>query len=109
MPGSVRELNEATFQNEVLAAATPVLVEFWAPWCAPCKAILPVIQKLAGDFAGKLKVCRINTDENPAPGLNYQVKSIPTYLLFAKGAVTAQVSGARARDVRAMAERAVGG
>lgn len=101
------EVTEANFHTEVLGAKLPVLVEFWAPWCAPCKTILPQVEGLAREFAGRVKVCRVNTDENPTAGLNHRVSSIPTYLLFRDGSVVAQVVGARAGDVRAAVERAV--
>ncbi len=108
MPHRPLEVTEATFHTEVLGAKLPVLVEFWAPWCAPCKTIAPEVEGLAREYAGKIKVCRVNTDENPTAGLNNRVSSIPTYLIFRDGGVVAQVVGARAADIRTAVERAVG-
>jgi thioredoxin 1 len=84
----------ANFQSEVLSSPLPVLVDFWAPWCAPCRMIAPVIAEIANEYAGKLKVARLNVDENQEISARYGVMSIPTLALFKGGVVVDQVVGA---------------
>jgi len=84
----------ANFQSEVLSSSLPVLVDFWAPWCAPCRMIAPVIAEIANEYAGKLKVARLNVDENQEISARYGVMSIPTLALFNGGVVVDQVVGA---------------
>ena len=84
----------ANFQSEVLSSSLPVLVDFWAPWCAPCRMIAPVIAEIANEYAGKLKVARLNVDENQEISARYGVMSIPTLALFKGGVVVDQVIGA---------------
>jgi thioredoxin 1 len=84
----------ANFQSEVLSSSLPVLVDFWAPWCAPCRMIAPVIAEIANEYAGKLKVARLNVDENQEISARYGVMSIPTLALFKGGVVVDQVVGA---------------
>jgi thioredoxin 1 len=84
----------ANFQSEVLSSSLPVLVDFWAPWCAPCRMIAPVIVEIANEYAGKLKVARLNVDENQEISARYGVMSIPTLALFKGGVVVDQVVGA---------------
>jgi thioredoxin 1 len=90
----VVQLSDDNFTNEVLNSTTPVLVDFWASWCAPCKAISPVVDGLAEDYAGKVKVGKLNVDENPATPGQYGVRGIPTLILFKDGKVLDQVVGA---------------
>ncbi|OEU61211.1 MAG: thioredoxin [Desulfuromonadales bacterium C00003094] len=90
----VIQLSDADFENEVLKADMPVLVDFWASWCAPCKAIAPLIDELAEAFDGKVKICKVNVDENPAIPGQYGVRGIPTLILFKGGEVVDQVVGA---------------
>ncbi len=78
-------LSEATFEQEVLQADKPVLVDFWASWCGPCQMLGPTIEEIARDFAGKAKVCKLNTDENEAISAKYQISAIPTLLFFKGG------------------------
>jgi thioredoxin 1 len=87
-------LNDANFDREVLQSDLPVLVDFWATWCSPCKAIAPLIDAVADDYAGKIKVGKVNVDENPATPGKYGVRGIPTLVLFKGGAVVDQVVGA---------------
>ena len=90
----VTELTDATFEQEVIKAKTPVLVDMWAPWCGPCRMIAPVIEKLASQYEGKFKFCKLNVDENPKTSSRYQIMSIPTLLLFKDGVVADTVVGA---------------
>jgi thioredoxin 1 len=90
----VIQLSDAAFEAEALQAALPVLVDFWAPWCGPCKAIGPVIDELAGEFDGKVKVCKMNVDDNPATPGKYGIRAIPTLILLKGGKVVDQVTGA---------------
>ena len=82
------------FDNEVLKSEVPVLVDFWAPWCGPCQMVSPVIEELAEDYSGKIKVCKMNVDEVPSIAQTYNVMSIPTIALFKGGKMVEQVIGA---------------
>jgi len=84
----------ANFQSEILSSSLPVLVDFWAPWCAPCRMIAPVVAEIANEYAGRLKVARLNVDENQEISTRYGVMSIPTLALFKGGVVVDQVVGA---------------
>jgi len=84
----------ANFQSEVLSSSLPVLVDFWAVWCAPCRMIAPVVSEIANEYAGKLKVARLNVDENQEIAARYGIMSIPTVTLFKGGVVVDQVIGA---------------
>jgi thioredoxin 1 len=85
---------DSSWDQDVLKSDVPVLVDFWAPWCGPCKAMGPTVDALASEYAGKLKVGKLNTDDNPATGMRYQVRGIPTFLLFKDGKVIDQRVGA---------------
>lgn len=89
----VLEVSDATFDQEVLRSEQPVLVDFWAVWCGPCKAIAPVVDSLATTYAGKLKVAKVNVDENGAVPSRYGIRGIPTLLFFKGGKVADQVVG----------------
>ncbi|MCX7974595.1 MAG: thioredoxin [Candidatus Aminicenantes bacterium] len=80
-------ISEATFESEVLKADIPVLVDFWAPWCAPCLALSPIIEEIAKDFSHKIRVAKINVDENPIISQKYGIRGIPTLIFFSKGKV----------------------
>jgi len=90
----VLALSDADFDREVLQSDLPVLVDFWATWCSPCKAIAPLLDAVADEYAGKIKVGKVNVDENPATPGKYGVRGIPTLILFKGGAVVDQVVGA---------------
>ncbi|HZP42362.1 MAG TPA: thioredoxin [Candidatus Binatia bacterium] len=87
-------VGDDTFEREVLQAATPVLIDFWAPWCAPCRAIAPVVEELAHEYAGRLKVVKMNVDDNPATPSRYGVRGIPNLMIFQGGQVKEQIVGA---------------
>ncbi|KAF0218379.1 MAG: thioredoxin [Geobacteraceae bacterium] len=90
----VNTLGDDNFETEVLQSAIPVLVDFWATWCAPCKAIAPVIDSIAEEYDGKVKVGKVNVDDNPGTPGKYGVRGIPTVILFKDGKVVDQVVGA---------------
>ena len=80
-----KAVSEATFGQEVLSSNEPVLVDFWAEWCGPCRAIAPVLEELSSELEGKVKIVKLNVDENPAIAAQYGVRSIPTMILFKSG------------------------
>jgi len=87
-------VSDATFDSDVLKADGPVLVDFWADWCGPCKMIAPILDDISKDYAGKLKVAKLNIDENPATPPKYGIRGIPTLMLFKNGNVEATKVGA---------------
>ena len=91
---SIQAVEDASFEREVLQSPTPVLIDFWAPWCGPCRAIAPVVEELAKEYAGKLKVVKMNVDENPQTPSRYGVRGIPNLILFKGGQVKEQIIGA---------------
>ncbi len=90
----VLPVSDDSFDREVLASPTPVLIDFWAPWCAPCRAIAPVVEEIAREYAGKLKVMKMNVDDNPKTPSRYGVRGIPNLILFQGGQVKEQIVGA---------------
>jgi thioredoxin 1 len=94
MAGSVSEVTDSNFEAEVLESDVPVLVDFWAPWCGPCRQVGPVVEEIAGEKAGQLKVMKLNTDENQQTAVKYNVLSIPTLIVFKNGQEAKRVIGA---------------
>jgi thioredoxin 1 len=94
MAGSVAEVTDNNFQAEVLESDVPVLVDFWAPWCGPCRMVAPVVEEIAQERAGQLKVVKMNTDENQNTAVTYNIMSIPTLILFRDGQPAKTVIGA---------------
>ena len=93
MSDKITNLTTDTFKGAVAASATPLLVDFWAPWCGPCKAIAPVLDELADEFDGKISIAKVNIDENEAIAAEYGIRAIPTMLLFKGGRVVEQIVG----------------
>jgi thioredoxin 1 len=91
---NVTAVADDTFEHEVLKSTTPVLIDFWAPWCAPCRAIAPIVEELSATYAGKLKVVKMNVDDNPKTPSRYGVRGIPNLILFEGGEVKEQIVGA---------------
>lgn len=92
------QLSDATFEQEVLKSTVPVLVDYWAEWCGPCKMIAPLLDEIATEFAGKLTVAKLNIDENKATPPRYGIRGIPTLMLFKDGAVAATKVGALSKS-----------
>jgi len=91
-------VNDANFEEEIIRADLPVLVDFWAPWCAPCHMIAPAVADLAEKYAGRLKVCKVNVDETPAAANRYGIRGIPTLMIFQGGQVVEQIVGVVPKD-----------
>ena len=92
------EFTDDNFENDVIKSNVPVLVDFWAPWCSPCKQIAPVIAEIAGEYDGKIKVGKMNTDENNKIPAKYGVMSIPTLMIFSGGEVSERIVGAQSKQ-----------
>src|SRR5690606_31782558 len=98
MSEQLMHVTDASFENEVLQASGPVLVDFWAQWCGPCKMIAPVLEELSEEYAGKLKICKLDVDANPETAPKYNVKGIPTLIIFKNGNVEAKKVGAMSKS-----------
>jgi thioredoxin 1 len=98
MSSTVLELTDATFDEEITASPIPVLVEFWAEWCPPCRLIAPILDSIAAEYADRLRVCKVNSDERPELAQRYGVMSVPTILVFSQGELSQRMVGARSRS-----------
>lgn len=103
---TVQQVSDDAFEREVLKSDVPVLIDFWAPWCGPCKAIAPVVEDLAKEYEGRLKVVKMNVDDNPQTPSRYGVRGIPNLILFKGGQVKDQIVGAvpKAQLVKAISQ-----
>ncbi len=98
MSGKIAEVEDQNFEAEVLNSPIPVLVDFWAPWCAPCRMIAPVVEAIAEKYEGKTKVVKLNVDQNTLTSGKYNIKGIPTLLLFKDGVIKEQIVGNTTKD-----------
>jgi len=95
---NIHQVSDASFEGDILKSDKPVLVDFWAPWCGPCRAVAPIIDELANQYADKIKVAKVNVDDSTDVAMKYQVTSIPTFILFKNGQVADRVLGALPRS-----------
>ena len=91
---AIQQVSDSSFDGDVLKADVPVLIDFWAPWCGPCRAIAPIVEELASEYDGKLKIVKMNVDDNPQTPAQYGVRGIPNLILFKAGEVKQQIVGA---------------
>ena len=94
MSENIVHVTDASFEADVLQSDTPALVDFWAEWCGPCKMIAPILNEVADEYAGKIKICKVNVDDNPETAAKFNVRGIPTLLVFKNGTVEATKVGA---------------
>jgi thioredoxin 1 len=92
------EFTDTNFEGEVIKSGTPVLVDFWAPWCGPCKMIAPIVEEISKEYEGRLKVGKVNTDDNQRVATDYGVMSIPTLMIFKGGEVVERIIGAQPKE-----------
>ena len=103
---ATEKVTAATFNDVVLKSATPVLVDFWAEWCGPCRAVAPILEEISNEYAGKIKIVKLNTDEEGSVAMKYGISSIPTMNVFVGGQVVKSIVGAKPKPalVRDLAE-----
>ena len=92
------EVSDSSFETEVLKAELPVLVDFWAPWCGPCRMVAPIVEELADEYQGKMKFVKLNTDDNGDTAMRFSIRSIPTLMLFKGGETVGQIIGFRPKS-----------
>ena len=108
MADGVREIGDANFETDALKSDLPVLVDFWAPWCGPCRMVAPVVQELSEEYSGKMNFFKMNTDENPQVPTKYGIRSIPTLLIFKGGELKGTIVGYRPKsDLKKRIEEAL--
>ena len=98
MADSYKVVSDSSFQSDVIESSAPVIVDLWAPWCPPCRAMAPAFEDLAREYVGKMTFAKLNTDDNPSTMMKYGVQSIPTLLFFSNGELVEQLVGARSRN-----------
>ena len=99
MAGKAIAISDAEFEQRVLKSDKPVMVDFWAPWCPPCRAIAPIVETLAGEYDGKVVIAKVNTDEDPRYMVQYGIQSIPTMLFFKNGEMVKRLQGAAPKRI----------
>lgn len=105
---TTKEVTDATFDSDVLKSDLPVLVDFWAPWCGPCRMVAPIVEELGEEYSGKVTFYKMNTDENPSIPAKYGIRSIPSLLIFRKGELKETIVGFRPKsDLKKRLESAI--